>query len=210
MSGKQLTVWVVAAILILGGVATAQDERNELTGMVGRVFISDQGLRGSQIINPFVRSGKGLSFEVAYGRYLTGNSLVSASFEVPAVVNFDEDLNSGANVVPRGYRQYFVTPSARANLFPATAISPWVSLGAGIARFSEDKHLVYYGSNPGHSSTSFAIQAGLGLDVRIWRRFSLRGEARDFWSGSPNYPLANTGKTRQHNYFVGAGVIWHF
>ena len=30
----------------------------------------------------------------------------------------------------------------------------------------------------------------------------MRGEVRDFWSGVPDFPLAPTGKSRQHNYFV--------
>jgi hypothetical protein len=32
---------------------------------------------------------------------------------------------------------------------------------------------------------------------------------RDFWSGTPNI-LVDTGKSRQHNYFVGGGVVWRF
>jgi hypothetical protein len=85
-----------------------------------------------------------------------------------------------------------------------------VSFGAGFGHFSEDKTLIYGGANPGGSSTSGVIQGGFGLDVRVWHRYSLRGEVRDFWSGTPDLPLADTGKTRQHNYFVGAGVVWHF
>jgi hypothetical protein len=58
------------------------------------------------------------------------------------------------------------------------------------------------------------IEGGFGLDVstfqRRFSRFGFRLDVRDFWSGTPNLPLANTGKTRQHNYFVGGGVIWHF
>jgi hypothetical protein len=54
------------------------------------------------------------------------------------------------------------------------------------------------------------IQGGFGLDVKVWHRFSIRGQVRDFWSGTPDFPLADTGKTRQHNFFVGGGVIWHF
>jgi hypothetical protein len=48
------------------------------------------------------------------------------------------------------------------------------------------------------------------LDVKVWRRISIRGQVRDFWSGTPDLPLAATGKTRQHNFFVGGGAIWHF
>ena len=66
------------------------------------------------------------------------------------------------------------------------------------------------GTNPGGSSTSGVLQGGLGLDVRVWHRFSIRGQVRDFWSGTPDLPLAATGKTRQHNFFVGGGVVWRF
>jgi hypothetical protein len=211
MSGKQAVVAVLAVIMsILGSSAAAQDEKNELTGIIGRIFISDQGIPGATNFNAFVRSGKGLTFEINYSRRFLGNPIYSVSGEVPAVFNLDEKLNSGDNVVPQNYKQIFVTPSARVNLFPATAVSPWVSFGAGFAHFGENKTLIYGGPNPGSSSTSGVIQGGFGLDVRVWHRFSARLDVRDFWSGTPNLPLADTGKTRQNNYFVGGGVVWHF
>jgi Outer membrane protein beta-barrel domain len=211
MSGKQAVIAVLAVMMcILGGSAAAQDEKNELSGSLGRIFISDQGIIGATNFNPVVRSGKGLTFEVNYARRLFGTPVYAISGEVPAVFNLDEDLNSGNDVVPKDYKQIFVTPSARLNLFPDTAVSPWVSVGAGFAHFSENKDLLYYGPNPGSSSTSAAIQGGFGLDVRVLHQFSIRLDVRDFWSGTPNLPLADTGKSRQHNFFVGGGVVWHF
>ncbi|HZZ14833.1 MAG TPA: hypothetical protein VFE08_02610 [Candidatus Sulfotelmatobacter sp.] len=213
MSGKPTSIAVLAVMMcILGAYAAAQEEKNELTGILGRTFISDQGLHGPNTppLNPFIRSGKGLTFEINYSRTLLVTPLFSISGEVPAVFNLDEDIGSGGDVIPPGYRQMFVTPSARLNLFPATAVSPWVSLGGGFGHFSEDKTLIYGGKNPGGSSTTGVLQGGFGLDVRVWHRFSIRGEVRDFWSGTPNFPLADTGKTRQHNFFVGGGVVWHF
>ena len=53
------------------------------------------------------------------------------------------------------------------------------------------------------------MQFGFGLDVRVWKSFSIRGGVRDFWSGTPNLNV-DTGKSRQHNYFVGGGVVWPF
>lgn len=213
MSGKQAVIAIVAVTMsILGASAAGQDEKNELTGIIGRTFISDQGIHGptAPTLNPFVRSGKGLTFEINYARALLITPVFSVSGEVPAVFNLDEDLGSGGNLVPTGYRQIFVAPSARLNLFPATAVSPWVSFGGGFGHFSESKSLNYFGTNPGTSSTTGVIQGGLGLDVRVWHRFSIRGQVRDFWSGTPSLPLADTGKSRQHNFFVGGGVIWHF
>jgi hypothetical protein len=211
MSGKQALIAVLAVMMsILGGSAAAQGEKNELTGLIGRIFISDQGIIGATNENPVVRSGKGLTFEVNYARRLMGTPVFAISGEVPAVFNLDEKLGSGDDVVPKNYKQIFVTPSARLNLFPDTAVSPWVSLGGGFAHFSENQDLIYYGPNPGTSSTSGVLQGGFGLDVRVLHQFSIRLDVRDFWSGTPNLPLADTGKTRQHNYFVGGGVVWHF
>ncbi|MFZ1051164.1 MAG: hypothetical protein WBP65_21045 [Candidatus Sulfotelmatobacter sp.] len=105
-------------------------------------------------------------------------------------------------------------PTGKEEKIVATAVSPWVSFGGGFGHFSESNNLNYYGTNPGGSSTSGVLQGGLGLDVSPFRKrfshFSFRGEVRDFWSGTPNLPLADTGKTRQNNYFVGGSVIWHF
>ena len=211
MSGKQAVIAVLAVMMsILSGSAAAQDEKNELSGLIGRIFISDQGIIGATNFNPVVRSGKGLTFEVNYARRLFSTPVFAVSGEVPAVFNLDEDLNSGDNVVPKDYKQIFVTPSARLNLFPETAVSPWVSLGGGFAHFSENNTLLYGGPNPGSSTTSGVLQGGFGLDVRVLHQFAFRLDVRDFWSGSPNLPLADTGKTRQHNYFVGGGVVWHF
>jgi hypothetical protein len=214
MSGKQVLIAVLAVMLsLLGASAAAQDEKNELTGIIGRTFISDQGISGpnAPTVNPFIRSGKGLTFEVNFSRYLIFHPIYAVSGEVPAAFNLDEDLNSGSGVVPIDYKQIFVAPSVRVNLFPATGVSPWVSFGGGFGYFSENKQLLYQaGPNPGKSGATGVIQGGAGLDVRFWHRFSIRGQVRDFWSGEPDFPLANTGKTRQHNFFVGGGVIWHF
>lgn len=216
MSGKQAIIAVLMLALCAIGQAAAQDEPNQLTGMIGRMFISDQGIHGPNVpaVNPFVRSGHGLSFEVNYSRRLLTNPIIGLSGEVLAVLNLDEKLGSGGDVVPSEYKQYFLTPGLRLNLFPATAVSPWVSIGGGFAHFTESNNLNYYGTNPGGSTTSGVLQGGVGLDLnpfqRRFRHLGFRGEARDFWSGTPDLPLADTGKTRQHNYFVAGGAVWHF
>lgn len=212
MSGNQFRIAILAALAVLTVSAVAQDEKNELAAMVGRTFVSDVGIQCGGCINPLIENGKGLTLEGDYSRFFRRSQLYAISGEVLFAFNFDQDLNSGENVVPSGYKSLFVTPAARVNIFPDTAFSPWVSLGGGIGRFMQDKSLVYGGTNPGKNTLSGVLEAGVGLDVRIWRHYSLRGEARDFWSGFPSYPLATTttSKSRQHNYFVGAGIVWHF
>jgi hypothetical protein len=213
MSGKRFWIAVLCVAGLLAVSAAAQDEKNELGGILGRTFISDQGIKGATFFDPVIHSGKGLSFDVEYGRRIWVAPIYSITGEVVVMYNPDEDLNGGeygSSVVPTDYSQLFVTPGVRANLFPTTAVSPWVSLGAGFGHFSEGSQLVYGGTNPGKNTTGFVLQGGLGLDVKVWRKLSIRGEVRDFWSGEPDFPLAPTGKTRQHNFFVGGGAFWRF
>lgn len=213
MSGMRLWSVILAVATILASAAAAQDEKNEIGGILGRTFISDQGLKNVPVFDPVIHYGKGLSFEVTYARRVWVTPIYSISAEVPFMFNPDIDLNGGAYgyaVVPTGLKAFFLAPGARVNLFPTTAVSPWVSLGLGFAHFSESKTLLYDGTNPGSSKSSFAAQGGLGLDVKVWRRLSIRGEVRDYWSGTGDFPRAVTGKTRQHNFFVGGGAFWRF
>jgi opacity protein-like surface antigen len=213
MSAKGFWVAILSVVMMSVVSAGAQTEKNEIGGILGRTFISDQGIKGATYFDPIIHSGKGLTVEGEYARRLIVAPIWSVSIEGLVVYNPDEDLNAGEYgfaVVPTGYKQLFITPAARVNLFPTTAVSPWVSFGAGFGHFSQASTLVYGGTNPGKSTTSAVIEAGAGLDVKVWKRLSVRGEVRDFYSGEPDFPLAPTGKSRQHNFFVGGGVFWRF
>ncbi|HVR23569.1 MAG TPA: hypothetical protein VMU26_09625 [Candidatus Polarisedimenticolia bacterium] len=202
MSLKRFTVGALVAFCIF--VAQAAAQKNELSGILGRTFISDQGIQGAPSSDPHLTFGNGLTFEVNYARRVMGDELLSIALEVPFVVNADEDVHAHTNPL-LGYRSYFVTPAARVNVFPEQAISPWVSFGGGFGYFSGNTGP--YTSSAG--TTTGVLQAGFGLDVRIFGHFSLRGEGRDFWSGVPQLDV-NTGKSRQHNIFAGGGIVWHF
>jgi len=213
MSGKRF--WIaVLSVLVLAALAAAQDDaKNEVGVIFGRVFTSDQGIQGATYFDPTIHFGKSLSFEGEYAYRFIVTPVYALSGEVVGDYNRDIDLNAGQygfSVVPSDMKSFFITPAARVNLFPTTAVSPWVSLGVGFGHFSEGNTLVYGGTNPGKSTTGAVIEGGLGLDVRVWKHLSARGEVRDFWSGEPDFPLAPTGKSRQHNYFVGGGIFWRF
>jgi opacity protein-like surface antigen len=201
--------WLGTAVLLTALIASAAaQDKNELSGIIGRTFISDQGVKTAPGMD--VHFGNGLSIEASYGRHLLNAGIAGLTFEVPFVYNPDEDLHFSLGTIPEGYSAYFVTPSIRANLVPDSGLSPWVSFGVGFAHFSESSNLEFGGKNLGKTgSTSAAIQAGLGLDVRIWRNLRLRGEVRDFYTGVPQLNV-NTGKSRQHNFFAGGGAVWRF
>ena len=210
---KRLCLAIVAVATVLAVSAVGQDENNEVGGQLGRTLISDQGITGATYFDPIIHSGKGLTFGGEYARRFWVTPVNSVSAEGVFVYNWDTDLNAGEyghSVVPSDLKKLFITPAVRLNLFPTTAVSPWVSLGAGLGNVSQNNQLVYGGANPGKSTTSAVIEAGLGLDVKVWSKLSMRGGVRDFWAGQPDFPLAPTGKTRQHNFFVSGGAFWRF
>jgi hypothetical protein len=194
-------------------VAAAQEsDKNEIAVTVGRIFISDQAVPNAATVYNTVHFGKGLSFEGDYARKLRNYGWGTLSVEVPVVVNPDEDLNYGLNQIPKQYSSIFVTPAARVNFLQDFAFSPWVSFGGGLAHYVASKDLVFFGANPGHRvDNSGTLEAGIGFDVKIPRfdLFRFRFEARDFWTGEPPINV-DTGHTRQHNYLVAGGAVFHF
>jgi hypothetical protein len=213
MFGKRLWIAILTVVTMLVVSAVAQDEKNEIGGVIGRTFISDQGITGGVYPNTNIAFGKGLSFEGEYARHFLTTELFSVSAEALIMYNHDVKINGGAygfSVVPLNYKELFGTPAVRFNLFPTTAVSPWASVGVGFGHISQNSMLDYGGVNPGKSTTSATVEGGFGLDVKVWKTLSIRGEVRDFWSGEPDFPLAPTGKSRQHNYLVGGGAFWRF
>ena len=198
MSLKTFAIGALLSVCAFTIPALAQ--KNELSGLIGRTFISDQGIKGSTLSDNKLHFGNGLSFEANYARRVIDHDFLSLALEVPVVVNPDEDWHAPTNPVGQ-YWSYFVTPAARLNVFSQQAVSPWISVGGGFGHFSV--------SSPNTGTTTGVFQAGLGLDVRIFGRFSLRLAARDFWSGVPQLNV-DTGKSRQHNIFVAGGIVWHF
>lgn len=209
MARTKFLITLLVSLVGLFSAASAQD-RNELTGLIGRTLVSDHGVIGTSTPGALLTSGSGLSLEGNFGHRLMDLGLVGLTAEVPFVVNVGEDIHYNLNLVPKNYKSFFVTPSLRANLLPGAGLSPWVSVGGGFGYFKENATLEFGGANPGKTGTTSGIlQIGGGLDVKLFSHFSLRGEVRDFFTGVPELNV-DIGKARQHNFFVGAGVIFHF
>jgi hypothetical protein len=211
MSESRWLIAVLAVVTVFLASAAAQDEKNEVAGILGRTFIATQPIQGASFFDPNIRFGRGLTVEASYARRVILKEIYSVSGEVPVLFNPDEDLHAGgSSLVPKDYSALFVAPGVRVNVFPTTGVSPWASIGVGFGHISQNGATLYGGTNTGKSTTMAVLQYGVGLDVRIMRRLFIRGEGRDYWAGEPDFPQAPTGKSRQHNYFVGGGVFWRF
>jgi hypothetical protein len=188
-------------------------DKNEVAGTFGHTFISDQSVPNSGLADSTISHGAGYSFAVNYARILRASDWADFAIEVPVIFNPDEDLHYFTNQIPEAYSSIFATPAARLRFFPGVKVSPWVSFGGGVGHFAASGNLLFYGKNTGNrGDTTAVLQGGVGLDVHIHRRIprlKLRVEARDDWSGVPPINV-NTGKTRQHNYYVAGGVVYRF
>lgn len=205
--------FMAAALVLVAVGLSAEDEKNEIAGTVGRTFISDQAVPGATFAGNTVHSGKGLSFDISYARALRNYKWGSLWIELPFLWNPDEDLGYGINAVPKQYSSMFLTPAARVRFFEGLAFQPWVSFGGGIGHFAASKDLLFFGPNTGNRiKTTGVLDGAIGLDVPLGPRVQnaiFRFEARDNWSGEPPINV-NTGKSHQHNFYVGGGVVFKF
>ena len=217
MSAKRLAL-IVVPVLILVSIAGAQDtsnlsERNELSFTAGRTFVSTQTVPSTGLPLHF---GNPLTLGGDYARLIKHHKIFGLYAELPVAFCPKMDLNYREHVIPASYKSLFVTPSVRLNIFSGQGFTPWVSAGGGYGRFFESSNLIWYNPNTGSTGTNtFAVQFGGGLDVWFWHRLGARLEVRDFYSGVPDLSAVagepfTTGRSRQHNYYVGVGIVHRF
>ena len=207
MSPQRLVALAVFVVML---VACAGAQVNEISGTIGRTFVSSQRIQGANFFNPDIHFGNGLTLGGNYSRLLKSHGIFGISAELPVAYAIDMDLNTGANVIPAQYQSLFITPSVRVNFFNDQAFSLWVSAGGGYGLFKMSHELLYGGPNPGKLTTNTGVfQFGTGVDVFPWSRWGLRLEARDYYSGVPDLNVT-TVRSRQHNIYVGGGLIRRF
>jgi hypothetical protein len=207
MSAKRLAVLVVPVLFL---VSSALAQVNEFSITAGRAFVSTQTIQNSIHFDPHIHFGNEETVEFNYGRLLMSPKIFGLYAELPVAIYPRMDLHTAQNVIPKDIGALFVTPSVRLNIFSGDSVTPWVSAGGGYGRFREAPTLNFFGTNPGQTGTNTGvIQFGAGLDVWVWQRWGARFEARDFYSGVPALNV-DTGRSRQHNYYVGVGVAHRF
>lgn len=207
MSAKRLAFLVVLLSLIA---SSSFAQVNEVSVTVGRTFVSTQTIKNPTVLPAALHFGNEESFDFGYGRLLKSHGIFGFTAELPVAFYPSMDLSTPSHGIPNSVGALFATPSARVNFFSGAGLSPWVSAGGGYARFFESSDLNFYGTNPGPTGTNtWALQFGGGLDVWPWHHWGIRTEVRDFYSGVPDLNF-KTDRTRQHNYYVGVGVIRRF
>jgi hypothetical protein len=204
MSAKRLAVLVVPVLVL---VSSALAQVNEVSITAGRTFVSTQTVPTTGLP---VHFGNEESVEFNYGRFLRSFKVFGLYAELPVAIYPRMDVNYHLGTTPKDIGALFVTPSVRVNIFSGESVTPWVSVGGGYGRFREAPVTLYENPNTGPTGTNTGVvQFGAGLDVWVWHSWGGRFEARDFYSGNPALNV-DSGRSRQHNYYVGVGVIHRF
>lgn len=201
---------VLMAIACVSTFATAQ--KADIAFTVGGSFVSDT--QGITVLSPnTVASGPTLQtdhrifLEGTLGLRMLNAHVASLSVELPVAGISSQKLALAIqpSQVVDHLSTVFVTPSLRFKVLPIAPISPWVSVGGGVAHYSLDS---------GNTANKAALQFGGGLDFKTGLPLlGFRAEIRDFITGDPDLnviQLANKGGLRHNNVLVGGGLVLRF
>ena len=155
--------------------------------------------------------GAGTALGVNYGRRFVSGTKVALYGEVNLLANPQRDVTSNIGSATKNFASLYITPGVRLKFFPTSAISPYAVVGGGYADYEQSTTRL--DGQPNSTSRELArgvFDFGAGVDVHVWRWIALRGEARDFYTGSPAYNVA-TISGGQHNVAIGGGFVvrWH-
>ncbi len=197
------TLWIS-----LWSVCAAHAQNSDL-GLLGGI----SGPRGQTTINGGTISSAGSvtpSFQVNYAWQVLQRA-VDLYVELPLVIPIrasGETVVSPAGVSAAGSSgpDLFFTPGVRLKISPESRVSFYGAAGFGIASFGGTSTIVTPTTVvAGGRKNSPAIGFGGGVDIRITRLLSLRGDVRDFVTESG---LGGT-TGRNHGIFQ-LGMAFHF
>ena len=199
------------ALLLLpafGAACFAQEDsapRNELAFGLGGIPAL------SRSDSPSLDAGSGVAFQVNYGRRFFTNNKVALYGEINFLASPLRDISSSVTTATRDFSSLYLTPGIRVKFLPASRVSPFVLVGGGYADYEQSTTLI--NGQPNLASRELArgvFDFGAGVDVRIWRFVALRGEARDYYTGSPEYNVATISGGQQNIVATGEFVLrWH-
>jgi opacity protein-like surface antigen len=156
-----------------------------------------------------VRTTSGRALQMNYGYRLAGNDAVALSLELHFLANPQRQV-SGASFLTKDFASLYLTPGIRVKLNPNGWIQPYGAIGGGYALYEQSTETIGGAPNPApRHLTRGAFQYGGGVDIPILRWIGLRGEVRDFYTGTPALNLANL-RGGQHNVVASGGFVFRW
>lgn len=193
------------AVAVLGYGQEEAAHKNELAfGLGGLPSLSRSDA-------PKLNAGSGVGLQINYGRrFLDGNKFALYG-EVNFLASPLREVSSSVTSATQNFASLYITPGVRLKAFPRSRISPYFAIGGGYADYEQSTTQINGRPNPAPRELARGVfDFGAGVDVHVWRWIAVRGEARDFYTGSPNYNVASI-SGGQHNVFAGGAFVlrWH-
>ncbi len=202
------TKFTLLLLPAMAGLCLAQEEsahKNELAFGLGGITAL------ARADTPGLDAGSGVALQVNYGRrFLSGNKAALYG-EINFLASPLRDVSTSVTTATRDFASLYVTPGVRAKFLPASRISPYAVIGGGYADYQQSTALFDGRPNPASRQLARGVfDFGAGVDVRVWRFIAVRGEARDFFTGSPDYNIT-TISGGQHNVVATGAIVlrWH-
>lgn len=199
-----MRVWI---FLLLGCAGWAQGLQNmEILWMVGGAGGSSAVVTGT---NATISGSAGFATQISYGYQVASTKAGNLWIEVPMTFIWrGTGTISGSTVATIDRDSWMMTPGLRLKSPTYGRVSFYGALGGGFGSFSIFDSVVSgaNGTSTGNSTLHFSpvFDYAGGIDVRLSRSLSLRGEGRDFVS-APNLS-GDSG----HNHFVAlVGLVFH-
>jgi opacity protein-like surface antigen len=157
---------------------------------------------------PLLEPGSGVAFQVNYGRRFFNGNKVALYGELNFLASPLRDVTSSVTTATHDFASLYVTPGIRVKLRPASRISPYAVVGGGYADYEQSTARIDGRPNSVSRELARAVfDFGAGADVRLWRFVALRGEARDFYTGSPGYNVGTISGGQHNVAATGAFVL---
>ena len=201
---KRLCLLILPLALVVSAPAVFAQE-HELALLVGRLKASDRSLDS---LAPVKAAFDGaVTYQINYANRMVNGELASLHWELAITGAPRTGVKSSNVLLPRTYSTLIFTPGLKLKIFPGGGFSPYLVGGAGVGRFSQSGTNINGSPNTAdRSNTTWVFNFGGGVDLNVLGPISVRGEVRDFVTGTPSFrtPFLNN---RQHNIFVGGGIV---
>ena len=182
-------------------------QENELAFLVGRLKPSDRSLSLNPLPPVKTAFSGATTYQIDYSKRVVNGEIASLHLDIPVIVAPRTGVQSNNILLPRTYSTLIFTPGLKLKIFPGSGFSPYIVSGIGLGRFSASDTNINGSPNTGdHTNTSFVFNFGGGVDLNVLGPLSVRGEVRDFMTGTPNFN-ATFLDDRQHNLYVGVGIV---
>lgn len=197
-----LLISALAAPAALGQGPQAGPQNNDLSVLFGPVMGSTT-LAGAN--GPAHFSGV-FSFQTNFAHTIHSYSFADLWWEAPSTFAARDSSNVGNGVKSASYNEFFFTPGVRLHVPLGSRVSFYGAGGVGYCSFHYSQDSAISGVHI-QTLTNYhgVVDFGGGMDFRLTRRLSVRGDVRDFVTGR-----GLGGLDGRHHPIFGFGLALHF